>query len=153
MFSPPTSQCPSTPELLAVTRLPKVHEDQEAKGNETAHDYTIPPLLVAYPAYQAVDTRYLTSRSDYATVDAGERLPLDPELLVDGVCLCKDGISHVVTVVYATALVEHVVCLCLLGVLCSVGIDVIANIGQEVGTISLVANVGLELVELSAVLI
>ena len=123
------SQCPSTPELLAENCLPKVHEDQEAKGNETAHDYTIPPLLVAYPAYQAVDSGHLTSRSNYATVDAGERLPLDTELLVDGVCLCEDGIRHIVTVVYATALVEHIVCLCLLGVLCSVGIDVIADVG------------------------
>jgi hypothetical protein len=33
-----------------VTCLPKVHEDQEANGNETAHYYTVSPLLVAYPA-------------------------------------------------------------------------------------------------------
>ena len=99
------SQCPSTPELLAENCLPKVHEDQEAKGNETAHDYTIPPLLVAYPANQTVDTRHLASCSDYATVDAGERLSLDTELLVDGVCLRENGVGHVVTVVYATALI------------------------------------------------
>jgi hypothetical protein len=129
MFSPPTSQCPSTPELLAVTCLPKVHENQEAKGDEAAHDYAIPPLLVAYSAYQTVDSGYLAGRSDYATVDAGERLPLDAELLIDGVCLCENSVGHVVTVVYATAFVQHVVCLCLLGVLCSVGIDVIANVG------------------------
>jgi hypothetical protein len=136
-----------------VTCLPKVHEDQEANGNETAHDYTIPSLLVAYPANQAVDAGHLASRSDYATVDAGERLPLDAELLVDGIRLCKNGIRHVVTVVYATAFIQHIICLCLLGVLCTVCIDVIANVGQEVGAISLVADVGLELVELSAVLI
>jgi hypothetical protein len=41
----------------------------------------------------------------------------------------------------------------LLGVLCTVGIDVVADVGQEVGAISLVADVGLELVELSTMLI
>jgi len=99
------SQCPLTPELRAVTCLPKVHEDQEAKGNEAAHDYTIPPLLIAYPANQAVDARHLAGRSDYATVDAGECLPLDTKLLVDGVCLREDSVCHVVTVIYATTLV------------------------------------------------
>jgi hypothetical protein len=85
--------------------LGKVKEDQEAKGNETAHDYTIPPFLVAYPANQAVDTRHLAGRSDYATVDAGKRFSLDAELLVDGICLREHSVRHVVTVVYATALV------------------------------------------------
>jgi len=99
------SQCPLTPELLAVTCLPKVHEDQEAKGNEAAHDYTIPPLLVAYPANQAVNARHLAGCSDYATIDAGERLRLNTKLFVDGVCLCEDSVCHVVTVVYATTLV------------------------------------------------
>jgi hypothetical protein len=99
------SQCPSTPKPLAVTCLPEVHEDQEAKGNETAHYYTVPPLLVAYPADQTVDTRHLASRSDYATVDASERLPLDTELLIDSVCLREDCVCHVVTVVYATAFI------------------------------------------------
>ena len=136
-----------------MTCLPKVHEDQEAKGNETAHYYTIPPLLVAYPANQTVDTRHLTGRSDNATVDACECLPLDTELLVDGVCLSEDCICHVVTVVYATAFIQHVICLCLFGVLCTVGIDVIADVGQEVGAISLVTDVGFELAELSTVLI
>lgn len=85
--------------------LGKVQEDQEAEGNETAHNYTIPPLLIAYPANQAVDTRHLAGRSDYATVDTSKCFSLDAELLIDGICLCEDCVRHVVTVVYTTALV------------------------------------------------
>ena len=88
-----------------MTCLPEIHEDQEAKGDETAHYYAISSLLVAYSAYQAVDAGHLAGCSDYATVDAGERLSLDTELLVDGVCLREDSVCHVVTVVYATTLV------------------------------------------------
>lgn len=55
------------------------------------------------------------------------------------------------TIVYPAALVEHVVCFCGFGVAGVVGIDIAADIGEEVGAVARILYLGAEAGEFSSV--
>lgn len=71
-----------------------------------------------------------------SSVDAGQGLALQVETVVNGVRLAKNTVGHVVAVVNAVALLEHIVGLGGLGVVLAVFINVGADVGQEVGAVA-----------------
>lgn len=82
----------------------------------------------------------MTRRADDPPVDVGQRFSLQAEALVDGVSLAQDAVDHVMTVVDTAALVEHVVRLSSFGVVGSVGVNVGANVREEVRAVAGVGN-------------
>ena len=103
-------------------------QHQTTKGNETAQDNSIPPLLRSYPSHQTVDAWDLTCCTNYPSVYTSQSFPLRPKAFIDGVCLAQYTIRHTVTVVYSPPLIEHIICLRLPWVRGSIGINIGAHI-------------------------
>lgn len=107
-------------------------ENNEAECDKAAHDDAVSSLSRRYPADNGIDAWNLASSESDAPVNAGQRLPLQVEAVVDGVRLAEDTVRHVVAVVDAIALVKHVLCLGGFRVAGAVLVDVVADIGQQV---------------------
>jgi hypothetical protein len=126
-------------------------EDDEAEGDEAAHDDAVPPLLGRYPANERVDAGHLARGDVDAAVDARERLALQVEAVVDGVRLAQHAVDDAVAVVDAAALVGHVVGLGGLRVRGAVLVDVGAHVGEQVGAVARLLEVGAEAGEVALV--
>lgn len=104
--------------------LPEVKNHQKTKPNETAQDNRIPPLLGPDFAHQVVHTRYLTGSANNTTVNAREGLTLHAEVLINGISLAQHAVNHIVTVVNAATLLEHVLLFSCTWVRCAIGVNV-----------------------------
>lgn len=148
-----------TPERLAAhvianqcsSFLPEPEQHQTAQRNETSQYNTIPPLLRPNPLHQPIDAWDLGSSTRDPPLYTDQALPLYAKVLVHGVCLAQHAVRHVVAVVYAPSLVQHVVCLGCFSR--AVGADVGADIGEEVRSVAGGADCGLESRKLGAVLL
>ncbi len=115
----------------ALSSSAEVEQHQEAKGDEAAQDDAVPPPLRPDPRDESVDAGDLCGRRGDASIDARQRLPLDAKVLIDGVGLGQDAVDHVVALVEAPALLEHVFRLRLGRVRAAEGIDVGTDVGEE----------------------
>jgi hypothetical protein len=114
-------------------RSPEKEQDQHTQGNKTRQNNPIPPPLGPNPINQPINARHLTRRPDNAAIDTGQGLALDGKGLVDGIGLTEHAVHHVVAVVDAAALLQHVVGLGRLGrVGAAVGVDVGAHVREQV---------------------
>lgn len=129
-------------------KLPEPKQHQKAECDEAPQYDAISPLLGPDPRHQTVDARDLARRTDYPPLHARQRLSLHPEVLVDGVGLAQHRVGDIVRVVDATPLVEHVVCL---GVGGAVLVDVVSDVGEEVGAVARIGDGRLYAGQLAAV--
>ena len=88
--------------------LSKIKKYKHAYSNKDSQDNAIPSSLIAYPLYQPIDTGDLTCSTNNSSIDAGQRLALQCEALVDSVGLAEDAVDHVVAVIDMAAFLEHV---------------------------------------------
>jgi len=133
--------------------LSEVKQHQEAEPNETSQNNRIPPLLGPDLPDQIVHSRYLASRTENAAIDTCQSFTLDPEVLVDSIGLAEHTIYHVVTVVYTRALLEHILCLGGARVGSAVGINVRADIGEQIGAVARLCHCGCQALQLAAVVL
>lgn len=115
-------------------------QHQEAEPDEASKDHSISSLLVANLTHQIVHARHAAGSTDNAPVDICNSFTLNPKVLIDSVCLAQHSVDHVMAVVDSAPLFEHVVGLRGSGVRCAVGIDVGADIGEEVRTVARLCN-------------
>lgn len=126
-------------------------EEDEAECDEAAHDEPVSPLPCRYPPDQRVDARHLTRRQCDPPVDACQRLVLEIEAVVDGIRLAEHAVRHVVAVIDARPFVQHVLCLGFGGIALAVLVDIGTDIGQEVGAIASLLELGSETGEVAFV--
>lgn len=117
-------------------QLGEPKKQQKAKRDETTHNDTISPLPRRYPVNHRIDPRHLARSQVDPSVDAGQRLPLEDEVVVHGVRLAERTVRHVVAVLDTVTLVEHVFRLLGFGVVGAVLVNVGAHVGQEVGSVA-----------------
>lgn len=137
-------------------------EQKEAKGDKRAHDDAVPPLLGRDTPNKRVDARHLARRQRDPPVDVGQRLALDAKVLVDRVRLAEDAVHHVVAVVDAAALAQHVLGLGCLArqpttlspvSACTVRVDVVADVRHQVDAVARMVELHLEAAQVAAVLL
>ncbi len=122
--------------------LHEIKEQQEAKGNKGPHNDPIPPLLRRDPSYETIQTRDLRCSPRNPPVDTRQRFPLQPETLIHGIRLAEHPVCHIVTIVYPTPFIQHVIRLRRLGVTGAVGIDIAPDVGEQVDAVARVLDLG-----------
>ncbi len=120
--------------------LHEIKEQKEAKRNKRPHNDTISPLLRRNPSYETIQTRYLSCGSSNPPVDANQGFPLKPETLIDSICLAENAVRHIMTIVYTTPFIQHVIRLRRLWVTGAVGIDIAPDVGKQVCAIARVLD-------------
>jgi hypothetical protein len=129
----------------------EIEEHEQTKRNERPQHNSIPPLLRPNPPNQPIDPRNLAHHPNDPPIDARQHLPLHPKTLIDRVRLTQHAIRHIMAVIDASPLVEHVFCFGCGGIAGAVGVDVGADGGEEVRAGAGVGDGGFEAVELAAV--
>jgi hypothetical protein len=130
---------------------PEEEQYQHTQRNKTRQNNAIPPPLRPNPIDQPINPRHLTRRPNNPTINTRQRLPLHAKRLVHGIGLAEHTIHHVVAVVDAAALLQHVLGLGFSGVGAAVGVDVGAHVGEEVLAVAGLGDAGLEAFELAFV--
>jgi hypothetical protein len=125
-----TASVHTFPYLPRPSSKPKQH--QKTKGNKRRQYDAIPPLLTANPAHQHINPGHLTRRANNPPINTSERLPLRAELVIDCIRLCEHGVCHAVAVFYARSFPQHVLCFGVRRVLAAVGLDVFADVAEQV---------------------
>lgn len=111
-------------------------QHQKAEPDETSKDHSISSLLVANLADQIIHARHVAGSTDNAPVNVCDGFTLNSKVLIDSVCLTQHAVNHIMAVVDSAPLFEHVVGLRGGGVRCAVGINVGADIGEEIRTVA-----------------
>lgn len=111
-----------------MTRSSQKQEHQKAKTDEGPQDQRISPSFRPNLAHQSIHTGNLARCADNASIDTGERLTLETEILMNGIRLAEHTVYHIMTAVDVPSFFKHVVRLCLRRVRSPIRIDVGANI-------------------------
>lgn len=111
-------------------RSKKVQERQKAECNKDAHNKPIPSLFCTDPAHQVIQPGHQTRRARDAAIDARQRLALQTKTLIDSIRLAQHAVDHVVTVIDAPALLQHVFSFGSFWIRSVVGIDIRAYVRQ-----------------------
>jgi hypothetical protein len=117
-------------------------EQQKAERDKATHDYAVSPFPRRDLADEGVQAGDLARGERDAPVDVGEGLALHGKVLLGGVRLRQHRVYHVVAIVDAAPLVQHVLGLGGLGVAGPVGVNVGPDVGEQVGAVARLAQVG-----------
>lgn len=119
-----------------VPRSPEPKQDKKTYRNKRSQDDAISPLLGSNSPHQAINAWQLACRPDNPPIDVCQGFPLYSKIFIHRVSLAYYVVNHAVTVLDPSPFLKHVFRFGIFRIGGAISVDVGANIGEKVDTVT-----------------